>query len=47
MTHSPDRDPIPGPRRLARLTLAAGVVAALCAAGPVPMALAADAPPAQ
>ncbi|MFE0349156.1 S8 family serine peptidase [Streptomyces griseoluteus] len=47
MTHSPDRDPIPGPRRLVRLTLAAGVVAALCAAGPVPMALAADAPPAQ
>ncbi|MGA5649298.1 S8 family serine peptidase [Streptomyces seoulensis] len=47
MTHSPDRDPIPGPRRLARLTLAAGVVAALCAAGPVPMALAADTPPAQ
>ncbi|MFF9395717.1 S8 family serine peptidase [Streptomyces griseoluteus] len=47
MTHSPDRDPLPGPRRLARLTLAAGVVAALCAAGPVPMALAADAPPAQ
>ncbi|WP_030814079.1 S8 family serine peptidase [Streptomyces sp. NRRL F-2799] len=47
MTHSPDRDPIPGPRRLARLTLAAGVVAALCAAGPVPMALAAEAPPAQ
>ncbi|MFF7384291.1 S8 family serine peptidase [Streptomyces griseoluteus] len=47
MTHSPDRDPIPGPRRLARLTLAAGVVAALCAAGPVPMALAADAPPTQ
>ncbi|MEU6814990.1 S8 family serine peptidase [Streptomyces sp. NPDC046860] len=46
MTHSPDRDPIPGPRRLARLTLAVGVVAALCAAGPVPMALAADAPPA-
>ncbi|MGW5307743.1 S8 family serine peptidase [Streptomyces griseoluteus] len=47
MTHSPDRDPIPGPRRLARLTLAAGVVAALCAAGPVPMALAADSAPAQ
>ncbi|WP_329011184.1 S8 family serine peptidase [Streptomyces sp. NBC_01601] len=47
MTHSPDRDPIPGPRRLARLTLAVGVVAALCAAGPVPLALAADSPPAQ
>ncbi|MGC4996540.1 S8 family serine peptidase [Streptomyces sp. DT195] len=47
MTHSPDRDPIPGPRRLARLTLAVGVVAALCAAGPLPLALAADSPPAQ
>ncbi|MFK4110564.1 S8 family serine peptidase [Streptomyces sp. NPDC002176] len=46
MTHSPDRDPISGPRRLARLSVAVGVVAALCAAGPVPMALAADAPPA-
>ncbi|MFD4790416.1 S8 family serine peptidase [Streptomyces sp. NPDC058459] len=46
MTHFPDRDPIPGPRRLTRLTLAVGVVAALCAVGPVPLALAADAPPA-
>jgi hypothetical protein len=46
MTHTPERDPIPGPRRLARIAVAVGVVAALSAAGPVPLALAADAPPA-
>ncbi|MFI9805810.1 S8 family serine peptidase [Streptomyces sp. NPDC052301] len=42
MTHTPD--PIPGPRRLARTAVAVGVVAALSAVGPVPLALAADAP---
>ncbi|MEU2224754.1 S8 family serine peptidase [Streptomyces sp. NPDC018347] len=45
MTHTPERDPIPGPRRLARTAVAVGVVAALSAAGPVPPALAAGAPP--
>lgn len=46
MTHMPERDPIPGPRRLARIAVAVGVVAALSAAGPVPLALAADPAPA-
>ncbi|MFG2605801.1 S8 family serine peptidase [Streptomyces sp. NPDC048514] len=46
MTHTSERDPIPGPRRLARIAVAVGVVAALSAAGPIPLALAADAPPA-
>ncbi|MGW2743868.1 S8 family serine peptidase [Streptomyces sp. NPDC001450] len=46
MTHTPERDPIPGHRRLTRIGLAVGVVAALCATGPIPLALAADAPPA-
>ncbi|MGW4564476.1 S8 family serine peptidase [Streptomyces sp. NPDC004561] len=46
MTHTPEREPIPGPRRLARMAIAVGVVAALSAAGPIPLALAADAPPA-
>ncbi|MES4890213.1 S8 family serine peptidase [Streptomyces sp. NPDC096012] len=46
MTHTPERDPIPGPRRLARIAVTVGVVAALSAAGAVPLALAADAPPA-
>ncbi|MFF9085475.1 S8 family serine peptidase [Streptomyces sp. NPDC014991] len=46
MTHTPERDPIPGPRRLTRMAIAVGVVAALSAAGPVPLALAADTPPA-
>ncbi|MEU1405595.1 S8 family serine peptidase [Streptomyces sp. NPDC005728] len=46
MTHTPERDPIPGHRRLARIAMAVGVVAALSATGPIPMALAADAPPA-
>jgi Subtilase family/Bacterial pre-peptidase C-terminal domain len=44
MTHTPDRTPAPGPRRAARLAMAAGLVAALCGAGPIPLALAADAP---
>ncbi|MGW2096866.1 S8 family serine peptidase [Streptomyces olivaceoviridis] len=46
MTHTPERDPISGPRRLARIAVAVGVVAALSAAGPVPLALAADPAPA-
>ncbi|GGW18254.1 serine protease [Streptomyces libani subsp. rufus] len=46
MTHTPERDPISGPRRLARIAVAVGVVAALSAAGPIPLALAADTPPA-
>ncbi|NJP53291.1 S8 family serine peptidase [Streptomyces sp. SBST2-5] len=44
MTHSPQQGPIPGARRVARIAVAAGLVAALSAAGPVPMALAAGAP---
>ncbi|MFF7753711.1 S8 family serine peptidase [Streptomyces sp. NPDC007971] len=44
MTQTPERDPIPGPRRLARIAVAVGVVAALSAAGPIPLALAADTP---
>ncbi|WP_217169926.1 S8 family serine peptidase [Streptomyces sp. AC512_CC834] len=44
MTHSPQREPIPGARRAARIALAAGLVAALAAVGPVPVALAADGP---
>lgn len=44
MTFTPQREPISGgARRAARIAVAAGLVAALCAAGPVPMALAADA----
>ncbi|MEU6671767.1 S8 family serine peptidase [Streptomyces sp. NPDC046727] len=46
MTHTPERDPIPGPRRLARIAVAVGVVAALSAAGPIPLALAAGTTPA-
>ncbi|MFD0315024.1 S8 family serine peptidase [Streptomyces flavalbus] len=49
MTLTPQREPIPGARRVARVAVAAGLVAALSAAGPIPMALAAgadDAPPA-
>ncbi|MEU3250224.1 S8 family serine peptidase [Streptomyces sp. NPDC006997] len=49
MTSTPQREPIPGARRVARVAVAAGLVAALSAAGPIPMALAAgadDAPPA-
>ncbi|GAA1415575.1 S8 family serine peptidase [Streptomyces thermospinosisporus] len=44
MTHSPQQGPISGARRVARIAVAAGLVAALSAAGPVPMALAAGAP---
>ncbi|MQY32483.1 hypothetical protein SRB17_04320 [Streptomyces sp. RB17] len=46
MTHISERSPLPGPRRLARVAVAVGVVAALSAAGPIPLALAADTPPA-
>ncbi|MGW2423924.1 S8 family serine peptidase [Streptomyces sp. NPDC001709] len=45
MTHISERTPLPGPRRLARIAVAVGVVAALSAAGPIPLALAADTPP--
>ncbi|MFB8749623.1 S8 family serine peptidase [Streptomyces parvulus] len=44
MTHTPQREPIPGRRRAARIAVAAGLVAALAAAGPVPAALAAGGP---
>ncbi|MFI0501619.1 S8 family serine peptidase [Streptomyces albogriseolus] len=44
MTNSPQRAPISGTRRAARIAVAAGLVAALSAAGPVPLALAADGP---
>ncbi|MEV5887414.1 S8 family serine peptidase [Streptomyces sp. NPDC052020] len=44
MTHTPQREPIPGARRVARTVAAAGIVAALCAAGPIPVAFAADDP---
>ncbi|MGX1130717.1 hypothetical protein RKD49_002907 [Streptomyces glaucescens] len=42
MTHTPQSEPIPGARRVARIALAAGLVAALSAAAPIPMAFAAD-----
>ncbi|MFI5678085.1 S8 family serine peptidase [Streptomyces cellulosae] len=42
MTHTAQRDPISGARRVVRIAAAAGLVAALSAAGPIPMALAAD-----
>ncbi|MGV9251218.1 S8 family serine peptidase [Streptomyces sp. NPDC003697] len=44
MTSDPSRAPLTGARRLARLTVAAGVVAALSAAGPIPLAAAQDSP---
>ncbi|NEB01805.1 S8 family serine peptidase [Streptomyces sp. SID13726] len=43
MTLTPQRDPISGARRVARIAVAAGLVAALSAAGPIPMAFSADA----
>ncbi|MGW2343755.1 S8 family serine peptidase [Streptomyces sp. NPDC001661] len=46
MTTDPQRAPISGARRAARLAAAAGLVAALTATGPIPMAFAADADPA-
>ncbi|WP_406727533.1 S8 family serine peptidase [Streptomyces sp. GD-15H] len=44
MTHSSSREPISGARHAARIALAAGLVAALCAVGPIPLAAAAGAP---
>ncbi|MGW3950538.1 S8 family serine peptidase [Streptomyces sp. NPDC004752] len=41
MTLTPKSDPIPGARRVARIAVAAGLVAALSAAGPIPLAVAA------
>ncbi|WP_449351281.1 S8 family serine peptidase [Streptomyces shaanxiensis] len=43
MTLTPQRAPISGARRVARIAAAAGLVAALSAAGPIPMAFSADA----
>ncbi|MFF4789192.1 S8 family serine peptidase [Streptomyces sp. NPDC001276] len=44
MTPDPQRAPLTGARRLARIAMAAGVVAALSVAGPIPMAVAQDGP---
>ncbi|MFH8494519.1 S8 family serine peptidase [Streptomyces coeruleorubidus] len=44
MTNTPQRDLISARRRVARVAVAAGLVAALSAAGPVPLAFAADEP---
>ncbi|MET9252478.1 S8 family serine peptidase [Streptomyces sp. NPDC003717] len=44
MTLTPQREPIPGARRAARIAVAAGLVTALCAVAPIPLALAADGP---
>ncbi|MET7457083.1 S8 family serine peptidase [Streptomyces sp. NPDC005574] len=41
MTLTPQREPISGARRVARIAVAAGLVAALSAAGPIPMAFSA------
>ncbi|MEY9992493.1 hypothetical protein ABIE67_004525 [Streptomyces sp. V4I8] len=46
MPPTPHPAPIPGARRVARIAVAAGLVAALSAAGPIPLALAADGAPA-
>ncbi|MFD5267427.1 S8 family serine peptidase [Streptomyces sp. NPDC058335] len=46
MTHTPQREPIPGARRVVRIAVAAGLVAALSAAGPIPLAFSADQAPA-
>ncbi|MFG2308618.1 S8 family serine peptidase [Streptomyces sp. NPDC048566] len=43
MISDPQRAPISGARRVARIAVAAGLVAALSAAGPIPMAFSADA----
>ncbi|MEH0423400.1 S8 family serine peptidase [Streptomyces sp. B21-083] len=42
MTFTPEREPITSARRLARIAVAAGLVAALSGAGPIPMAFSAD-----
>lgn len=44
MTLTPQHAPISGARRVARTAVAAGLVAALSAAGPIPMAFSADGP---
>ncbi|MER6159103.1 S8 family serine peptidase [Streptomyces sp. NPDC001868] len=44
MTLTPHPGPRPGARRVARIAVAAGLVAALSAAGPIPMAFSADDP---
>ncbi|PWI09629.1 serine protease [Streptomyces sp. NWU339] len=44
MTHSSQREAVSGARRVARIALAAGLVAALSAVGPIPLAVAAAAP---
>ncbi|MGW5093373.1 S8 family serine peptidase [Streptomyces nodosus] len=44
MTSDPQRAPLTGARRLARIAMAAGVVTALSVAGPIPLALAQDGP---
>jgi hypothetical protein len=46
MTSHPERTQISGARRAARIAVAAGLVAALSAAGPIPMAFAAESAPA-
>ncbi|MFF3464470.1 S8 family serine peptidase [Streptomyces sp. NPDC002619] len=46
MTLTSKSDPIPGARRVARIAVAAGLVAALSAAGPIPMAIAGNNAPA-
>ncbi|MGW1722928.1 S8 family serine peptidase [Streptomyces sp. NPDC002306] len=46
MTLTPQREPIPGARRVVRIAVAAGLVAALSAAGPIPMAFSAGQAPA-
>ncbi|MEU2300297.1 S8 family serine peptidase [Streptomyces antibioticus] len=43
MTFTPQREPAPGARRVVRIAVAAGLVAALSAAGPIPVAFAAGA----
>ncbi|MER6354349.1 S8 family serine peptidase [Streptomyces sp. NPDC001634] len=47
MTTDPHRAPTTGARRVARTAVAAGLVAALSAAGPIPLAFSANHPPAQ
>ncbi|MFF6912931.1 S8 family serine peptidase [Streptomyces sp. NPDC012466] len=44
MTPPTPRDQISGPRRVVRIAVAAGLVAALSAAGPIPLAFSADGP---
>ncbi|MGW0606368.1 S8 family serine peptidase [Streptomyces sp. NPDC002640] len=46
MTSHPERTQISGARRAARIAVAAGLVAALSAAGPIPLAFAAESAPA-